>query len=73
VSYRIASKPDATWAAKAMGDIPQNGNFASKGVLARASLRLNDINYHIDSSNERVADVDIAARAKEFTVLAECW
>ncbi len=56
-----------------MGDIPQNGNFASKGVLARASLRLNDINYHIDSSNERVADVDIAARAKEFTVLAECW
>jgi stage V sporulation protein SpoVS len=69
----ISSKLDALKIAGITGDIPQNVNFAIKSSLAEAFLEANGIHYVVKPSNTRSEATAIAERARNFTVLLECW
>ena len=69
----VVSKLDALGLARATGDIPQNVNFAVSAGTARAFLDAEGVAYATAPSDEARAPDDVAAAAKEFTVLVECW
>jgi S1-C subfamily serine protease len=52
--------------------IPQNVNFAIRGTLARSFLERQGVRFHSPRSDPRLSTVEIAARARAFTVLVEC-
>ena len=68
----ISSKLDALKIAGITGDI-QNVNFAIKSSLAEAFLEANGIPYVVKPSNTRSEATAIAERARNFTVILECW
>ncbi len=55
------------------GDIPQNVNFAVSAWSARAFLDAYNVPYETAPSEPKLAARDVAAQAREFTVLVECW
>ena len=55
------------------GKLPQNVNFAVSEGTARAFLDAHDVPYDTAPSTKPMSSADIAARAKTFTVLVECW
>ena len=69
----VVSKLDALGLARATGDIPQNVNFAVSAGTARAFLDAEGVAYATAPSDEARAPDDVAAAAKGFTVLVECW
>ena len=69
----VVSKLDAVKMARATGDIPQNVNFAVSAGAARAFLDSEGVAYATMPSTERRAPDEVAAAAKAFTVLIECW
>ncbi len=69
----VVGKLDAVKVAELLGDIPQNVNFAIKGSVARSFLDANAVDYETDQSTTKLEAADIAERAREFTVLVECW
>ena len=69
----VTSKIDAVKVAEAIGDIPQNVNFAIKASVVRAFLDSHDVKYRTESSDRILSAADVADRAKKFTVLVECW
>ena len=72
----VVAKLDALKVAILTGDIPQNVNFAISASTAKAFLDAHGIPYDTSPStrgpNEMTA-ADVAARARDFTVLVECW
>ncbi len=68
----IVGKLDAIKMAVAIGDIPQNVNFALHGRLAQAFLDANGIDHLTSRSQHARTTPDIAAEAKGATVLMEC-
>ena len=69
----VVSKLDAIAMARATGDIPQNVNFAVSAGAARAFLDSEGVAYETAPSDEARAPDDIAAAARAFAVLVECW
>jgi len=69
----VVGKLDAIGLAAAIGDIPQNINFAINAATARAFLDANGVSYQTAGSDQKVPTADIAERARGFTVLIECW
>ena len=69
----VVSKLDALQIAQSIGDIPQNVNFAVSAGSARAFLDDSGVPYETAPSNKVMEPVEIAAAAKQFTVLVECW
>ena len=69
----VVSKLDAVAMARATGDIPQNVNFAVSAGAARAFLDSEGVAYETAPSDEACAPDDIAAAARAFAVLVECW
>ncbi len=69
----VTSKIDAVKVAEAIGDIPQNVNFAIKASVVRTFLDSHDVNYRTEASDRILSAADVADRAKKFTVLVECW
>lgn len=69
----VVSKLDALRIARATGDIPQNVNFAVSAGTARAFLDSEGIAYATAPSDKPRAPEDVAAAARKFTVLVECW
>ena len=67
------SKLDAFKTLLATGDVPQNVNFAVSAGTARAFLDAEGVPYETKQSGETLAPDAIAANAKAFTVLVECW
>jgi TPR repeat protein len=70
----VVSKLNALRVAAVTGDVPQNVNFAVNGMIARAFLAANGA--QIDSgftTPAAVETVDVAERAKRYTVMIECW
>ena len=68
----VVAKLDALVVAEAIGDIPQNINFALQGWLAQVFLDSHVVEYR---TAETAMPGDIAAaagRARGFTVLVEC-
>ena len=69
----VVSRLDALRMARATGRVPQNVNFAVSAAAARAFLDSEGVPYETASSNRARAPEDVAAAAKAFTVLIECW
>ena len=69
----VVAKLDALEIARSIGDIPQNVNFAVSAGSARVFLDDNGIPYETAPSDKPMESVEIAAAAKQFTVLVECW
>ncbi len=69
----VVAKLDAIKVANLTGDIPQNVNFAVSAWAARAFLDAYNVPYETAPSEPKLAARDVAAQAREFTVLVECW
>ena len=69
----VVGKLDAIKVANLTGDIPQNVNFAVSGWAARAFLDSHDVPYETAPSEPRLSASDVAAQARAYTVLVECW
>ena len=59
--------------ARLVGSLPQNVNFAISEGAARAFLDAHDVPYETAPSNKTMPTAVIAANAKGYTVLIECW
>jgi S1-C subfamily serine protease len=69
----VVSKLDALKVAAAIGDIPQNVNFGIHASVARTFLDANGVDYQTAPAERRFDPATIAAQAKAYTVLIECW
>ena len=69
----VVGKLDAIKVAKSTGDIPQNVNFAVSAGAVRAFLDDEGIPYETTPSDKTLELVEVAATAREYTVLVECW
>jgi S1-C subfamily serine protease len=69
----VVTKLNAKVVAEAMGDIPQNVNFALKGSVARAFLDANRIAYTESPSLTPRSHADVGDIGRKVTVLVECW
>ena len=69
----VVAKLDALKIVQSIGDIPQNVNFAVSAGSVRAFLDDNGVPYETAPSDKAMEPVEIAAAAKQFTVLVECW
>jgi TPR repeat protein len=68
----VVGKLDALKVAEAIGDIPQNVNFAVSLGTLQSFLNANGVSYLLDDSNATKSPADIAAEASGYTVLIEC-
>ena len=68
----VVSRLDAIKLAQRTGRLPQNVNFAISGTAARKFLDAHKIRYKASTSTSILPSVDIAARARGFTVAVEC-
>ena len=69
----VVARLDALKMARLTGRLPQNVNFAISEGAARAFLDAHDVPYKTARSDRPMRTVDIAAKAKGYTVLIECW
>ncbi|MDE0717959.1 MAG: serine protease [Rhodospirillaceae bacterium] len=69
----VVSKLNALKVARVTGDIPQNVNFAVSAGTARAFLNAEGVAYATAPSDIARTPEDVAAAARTFTVLVECW
>ncbi len=69
----VMGKLDAIRVARVTGDIPQNVNFAVSEGTARAFLVAQDVPYETAPSIDSLKPADVAAKARKFTVVVECW
>ena len=69
----VVSKLNALKVARATGDIPQNVNFAVSAGTARTFLDAEGVAYATAPSDTDRPPEDVAAAARKFTVLVECW
>ena len=68
----VSSKLNAVRVHEMTGDVPQNVNFAIKGMLARGFLEAAGIEYQSRLSGSTRAATDIAAEARDFVLKIEC-
>ena len=54
-------------------DLPQNVNFGIKTSIAINFLQSHNIEFGIGTAEGKIDGVEIADRAREFTVLVVCW
>ena len=69
----VVAKLDAIKVAKAIGDIPQNINFAVKGEVAQVFLKAHKVKFKTATATKKLQNTDIASRGRAFTVLVECY
>ena len=69
----VVAKLNAIRIARATGDIPQNVNFAISAGTTKAFLDAQVVPYDTAPSTATLSPADVAAKARKFTVLLECW
>ena len=69
----VTAKLDAIAVAGLTGDIPQNVNFAINAADARKFMDIEGVEYETAPSEASISAADVAAEAREFTVLIERW
>lgn len=69
----VVTKLNAKVVAEAMGDIPQNVNFAIKGSVARAFLESRGVAFDQARSTAQLSHADVGDIGRKVTVLVECW
>lgn len=68
----VTATLDAVRVVRAIGDIPQNVNFALKVQVARTFLDSKLISYKTDKSTARLSPADVGDIARPFTVHVAC-
>ncbi|MCF3594187.1 serine protease [Rhodobacteraceae bacterium LMO-12] len=68
----VVSKLDSERVADALGDVPQNVNFAIRGEIAKLFLAQNGINPVLSNSEAALKPEQLAEKAAQFTVFIEC-
>ena len=68
----VVAKLDALKVAAAIGDIPQNINFAIKASVATAFLDAQRVSHAEKADNPALSTPDIAERAKALTMQVVC-
>ena len=68
----VVARLDALKLAQRTGRLSQLVNFAISAATARTFLDANKIAYKVARSTSTIAPVEIAARARRFTVSVEC-
>lgn len=68
----VVSKLDTLRVAEAIGDIPQNVNFAIRGEIAKLFLFQNGVEPDVALQANDLAPEDLAELAKKFTVRVTC-
>ncbi len=68
----VVSKLDAIRVADAIGDMPQNINFAVRGELAKMVLSANDVGIDVEPKRDALRPEEVAERLQGATVLVEC-
>jgi len=68
----VVSKLDAMVVADAIGDIPQNINFAIRGEAARLFLSLNSVTPVMSDIISPLSPIELAEQATKFTVFITC-
>ena len=69
----VVSRLDALKVAEITGGLPQNINFAIKGVVVKSFLDVNSIDYQTAPSEVEKRGEEIAAEARKYTVPIECY
>lgn len=69
----VVARLDALKMARLTGKLPQNVNFAISEGATRAFLDAHNVPYETAPSKRQIPTADIAALAKVYTVLIECW
>ncbi len=69
----VLGKLDADKTRQISGAAPENVNFAISEWAARSFLESHDVQYEMINSNETTPTADIAAKAKQYTVLIRCF
>lgn len=69
----VTSKLNAIRAARITGDIPQNVNFAIRAEVVRDFLDAHNVPYKTARKSTARSTEQIAAEARAYTVLIECW
>jgi S1-C subfamily serine protease len=69
----VRAKLNALKVANVTGDIPENVNFAIKGSVVRSFLQSVSIQVRTAPRGPLLDAADIAAAAKEYPRLVECW
>ncbi|MHA7772487.1 S1 family peptidase [Roseibium sp. M-1] len=69
----VVSKLNAAVVAEAIGDIPQNVNFAVRGTIAQLFLHQNGITPQKAERGEPLAPEEIASRLSDYTFLISCF
>jgi S1-C subfamily serine protease len=68
----VRAKLNALAVASAIGDIPQNINFAIKAAIVRNFLDANSVAYAASPGRHQLSAADVGDIARNFTVLIEC-
>ena len=68
----VTAKLDAVRVARAIGDVPQNVNFALKAQVARTFLDSKLISYQTETSTAALSPADVGEIARPFTVHVAC-
>lgn len=68
----VVTKLNAKVVAEAMGDLPQNVNFAIKGAIAREFLAGHGIAVATGFPGTPLSNADVAEIGRQVTVLVEC-
>ena len=68
----VTAKLDAMRVARAIGDIPQNVNFALKAQVVRTFLDSKLISYKTEASTAALSSADVGDIARPFTVYIAC-
>lgn len=68
----VVGKLDAARVARETGDLPQNVNFAIKPEVLRAFLDSSGVSYQAVGLDIRLDGIQIAERARQFTVQVIC-
>ncbi|WP_324752104.1 serine protease [Roseovarius sp. Pro17] len=68
----VVSKLDAKIISDAIGDMPQNVNFAIRGEIAKLFLSQNGIDPTHGASGERLPPEELAGKAGLFTTFIQC-
>ena len=68
----VVAKLDAVRLSDAIGDIPQNVNFAIRGEIAKLFLFQNNIEPVLASGDVQISPVELADRSSKFTVFISC-
>lgn len=69
----VVGKLDAVRVAAAIGDIPQNINFAVSLGALQSFLNAHDVFYEIEQDSRVKRSSEIATKAAKYSVFLECW